>query len=91
MPDAGIGARWLGYVSLFLLVGAVVFRLLALRTVAPSPLLSDLGVALGPLLGAAFGGRTADASALLEDEDGLDRLIDQLDRRSQGAGGAEPD
>ena len=56
-----------------------------------APLLSDLGVALGPLLGAAFGGRTADASALLEDEDGLDRLIDQLDRRSQGAGGAEPD
>ncbi|HEX7068216.1 MAG TPA: hypothetical protein VF295_08455 [Candidatus Limnocylindria bacterium] len=56
-----------------------------------APLLSDLGVAFGPLLGAAFGRRTADASALLEDEDGLDRLIDQLDRRSQGAGGAEPD
>ena len=30
-----------------------------------APLLSDLGVALGPLLGAAFGGRTADASTLL--------------------------
>jgi hypothetical protein len=56
-----------------------------------APHLSDLGVALGPLLGAAFGGLTADASAMLEDEDGLDLLIDQLDRRSQGAGGAEPD
>jgi hypothetical protein len=56
-----------------------------------APLLSDLGAAVGPLIGAAFGRRANDAGALLTDELGLDRLIDQLDRRIQGGGGAEPD
>ena len=56
-----------------------------------APLLSDLGSAVGPLIGAAFGHRASDANALLTDELGLDRLIDHLDRRIQGGGGAEPD
>jgi hypothetical protein len=56
-----------------------------------APLLSDLGAAVGPLIGAAFGRRFSDANALLSDELGVDRLIDQLDRRIQGGGGAEPD
>lgn len=56
-----------------------------------APLLSDLGAAVGPLIGAAFGGRMTDAGELLADERGLDRLIDEIDRRSQGGGGAEPD
>jgi hypothetical protein len=56
-----------------------------------APLLSDLGAAVGPLIGAAFGRRGTDAGALLADERGIDRLIDQLDRRMHGGGGAEPD
>ena len=56
-----------------------------------APLLSDLGSAVGPLIGAALGDRASDANALLSEELGLDRLIDQLDRRIQGGGGAEPD
>jgi hypothetical protein len=70
---------------------AVPARLLADAHRPLGPLLSDLGAAVGPLMGAAFGGRVMDAGALLADERGLDRLIDQLDRRIERGGGAEPD
>ena len=70
---------------------AVPARLLADAHRPLAPLLSDLGAAVGPLIGAAFGRAANDASALLADERGLDRLVDQLDRRAQGGGGAEPD
>lgn len=70
---------------------AVPARLLADAHRPLAPLLSDLGVAVGPLLAAAFGRRAGDATALLADEDGIQRLIDQLDDRGQGGGGAEPD
>jgi hypothetical protein len=70
---------------------AVPARLLADAHRPLAPLLSDLGAAVSPLMGAAFGRRAMDAGALLADERGLDRLIDQLDRRIEGGGGAEPD
>ena len=70
---------------------AVPARLLADAHRPLAPLLSDIGVAVGPLLAAAFGRRASDASALLADEGGIERLIDQLDHRTQGGGGAEPD
>jgi hypothetical protein len=46
-----------------------------------APLLSDLGAALGPLLGAAIGRRADDLRAVLDDPRQLDSLIEQLDRR----------
>ena len=70
---------------------AVPARLLADAHRPLAPLLSDLGVAIGPLLAATFGRRASDATALLADEDGIERLLDQLDDRGQGGGGAEPD
>lgn len=66
-------------------------RLLADAHRPLAPLLADLGVAVGPLLGAAFGRGASDVRALMTDERGLERLMDQLERRAQGGGGAEPD
>ena len=55
------------------------------------PLLSDLGAAIGPLLGAAMGRATDDVRQLLDDERGLDRLVDRLDAtRPAGEADAEP-
>jgi hypothetical protein len=49
-------------------------------------LLADLGAALGPLLGTAFGARASDVRAILDDPRGLDRVIEELDHRpSQGS------
>jgi hypothetical protein len=56
-----------------------------------APLLSDLGAAVGPLLGVVIGRASLPARALLDADDGLDRLIDQLDHRVHGGAGAEPD
>ena len=50
-----------------------------------APLLSDLGAALGPLLGTTFGAHASDLRAILDDPRGLDRIIEELDHRpSQG-------
>jgi len=50
-----------------------------------SPLLNDLGAALGPLLSAAVGTRADDVRTILDDPRGLDRVIEELDHRpSQG-------
>jgi hypothetical protein len=44
-----------------------------------APLLADLGAAIGPLLGAAAGSRADDLRAILDDERGLERLVEHLD------------
>ena len=55
-------------------------RLLADAHRPLAPLLCDLGAALSPLLGAAAGRPGRDLGALLEDPDGLHRLIVRLDQ-----------
>lgn len=60
-------------------------RLLADAHRPLSPLLNDLGAALGPLLSAAVGTRADDVRTILDDPRGLDRVIEELDHRpSQG-------
>jgi hypothetical protein len=44
-----------------------------------APLLSDLGAAVGPLLGLLGGAGARDARALVTDDDALDRLTRSLD------------
>lgn len=54
-----------------------------------APLLSDVGAALGPLLSAAMGPAADDARELMDDPEGLDRLVERLDeaaRTDVGAG-----
>jgi hypothetical protein len=65
-------------------------RLLADAHRPLTPLLSDLGAAIGPLAGAAIGRGANDPRELLDDPDGLDRLVEQLDRRAHGGTRAEP-
>lgn len=55
-----------------------------------APFLADVGAAVGPLIGTAFGRAADDPRALLEDPRGLDRLVEQLDRRAQGDPHADP-
>jgi hypothetical protein len=59
-------------------LGAVA-RLLADAHRPLAPLLSDVGVALGGLLGAVGGGSAAALRELVEDEAALDRLAARLD------------
>ena len=54
-------------------------RLLADAHRPLSPLLTDLGAALGPLLEAAAGPRGRAAAGLLEDPAALDRVVEQID------------
>ena len=54
-------------------------RLLADAHRPLAPLLSDLGVGLGPLVRAAFGQRGDRYAALMEDPEALDRLVRHLD------------
>lgn len=68
-------------------LGAVA-RLLADAHRPLAPLLSDVGVALGGLLGAVGGASAAQLRELVEDEDALDRLVARLDEA--GERGAEP-
>jgi hypothetical protein len=63
-------------------------RLLADAHRPLAPLLTDLGAAIGPLLGAVGGRHADDLRALLDDERGLDRLVDRLDTANAGE---EPD
>ena len=60
---------------------AVPGRLLADAHRTLAPLLADLGAALGPLLGKAFGASSSDLRAILDDPRGLDRIIEELDHR----------
>jgi hypothetical protein len=55
-----------------------------------APLLSDLGAALGPLIGVAAGERANDLRGLVEDPDGLDELVDELDRNARGGTRGQP-
>lgn len=52
------------------------------------PLLADLGAAIGPLLSSVIG-RDADLRAVVDRPGGLDRLIEELDRRPPEAPHAE--
>ena len=54
-------------------------RLLADAHRPLAPLLSDVGVALGGLLGTVGGGSAAGLRELVEDEAALDRLVARLD------------
>lgn len=49
-------------------------------------LLSDLGAAVGPLMGAAAGPRGAAAASLLEDPAALDRVVEQIDEAMERRG-----
>ncbi len=69
---------------------AVPGRLLADAHRPLAPLLTDLGAALGPIIGSALGRLADDPRALLDDPLGLDRLVEQLDRRANGGTGAKP-
>jgi hypothetical protein len=64
-------------------------RLLADAHRPLQPLIADLGAALGPLLKAAASGATLDARDLADDPGGLDRLIEELDRRAPGSSHAD--
>ena len=68
-------------------LGAVA-RLLADAHRPLAPLLSDVGVALGGLLGAVGGTSAAELRELVEDEGALARLVARLDEA--GEPGAEP-
>jgi hypothetical protein len=54
-----------------------------------APLLSDVGAALGPLMAAVAGPAADDVRQLVDDAEGLDRLVESLDeavRTDVGAG-----
>ena len=52
-----------------------------------APLLSDLGVALGPLARAVAGARGASLAAWLEEPQALDDLVTALDEREERRAG----
>jgi hypothetical protein len=64
-------------------------RLLADAHRPLDPLITDVGAALGPLLNLVGGRRVDDLRDLADQPGGLDRLIEELDRRA--AGGARAD
>jgi hypothetical protein len=64
-------------------------RLLADAHRPLDPLITDVGAALGPLLNLVGGRRVDDLRGLADRPGGLDRLIEELDRRA--AGGARAD
>lgn len=53
-----------------------------------APLVADLGAALGPLLALVAGRQADDVRAITDDPDGLDALVDELDRSTGGRGRA---
>lgn len=50
-----------------------------------APLIADMGTAIGPWLGMAAGGPGEELRALAEEPDGLDRLVEALERPPRGA------
>lgn len=54
-----------------------------------APFLSDLGAALGPLARAGAGRLMDDPRTLLEQPDGLELLVEELERRTDGGARAE--
>ena len=64
-------------------------RLLADAHRPLEPLLSDVGAAIGPLLGRLGGRQADDLHDLVDRPGGLDRLIDALDRRAAGGSRAD--
>jgi hypothetical protein len=54
-------------------------RLLVAAHLPLAPLLADVGAAVGPLLGAVSGGAARDLRSLVEDADGMGRLVAALD------------
>jgi hypothetical protein len=62
-------------------------RLLADAHRPLSPLLADLGAALGPLARAVAGARGAAAARWLEEPDALDTLVNALDARRERRAG----
>ena len=54
-------------------------RLLVAAHLPLAPLLADAGAAIGPLLGAVSGGGARDLRSLVEDADGMERLVAALD------------
>lgn len=66
---------------------AVPGRLLADAHRPLGPLLSDLGVALGPLARAVAGSRGASLAGWLEQPDALDDLVRALDEREERRAG----
>jgi hypothetical protein len=55
-----------------------------------APLLSDLGAAVGPLMGQILGRRADDLRAVLDDPRELDSLIEQLDGPAPRSSRANP-
>lgn len=64
-------------------------RLLADAHRPIAPLLSDLGAAIGPMIGALAGPRRGSVQRFLADERALDELLVELD--ATGEARAEPD
>jgi hypothetical protein len=54
-------------------------RLLVAAHLPLAPLLADAGAAIGPILGAVGGGAVRDLRSLVEDADGMERLVAALD------------
>ncbi len=69
---------------------AVPARLVADAHRPLAPLIADIGAAVGPLVEAAFGRRSADLRALADDPHGIDRLIAELDSGATRESRAEP-
>jgi hypothetical protein len=65
-------------------------RLLADAHRPLAPLLSDLSAAVAPLLAPVAGHTGADLAALLDDPDGLDGLVEELEPRPGRGERAEP-
>jgi hypothetical protein len=64
-------------------------RLLADAHRPLDPLITDLGAALGPLLNVVGGRPADDVRDLVDRPGGLDRLIEELDRRAAGGSRAD--
>jgi hypothetical protein len=54
-------------------------RLLVAAHLPVAPLLADVGAAIGPLIGALSGPAARDLRDLVEDADGMERMIAALD------------
>ena len=55
-----------------------------------APLISDVGAALGPLIGVAVGHRADDVRGLVDAPRGIDELVAELDPRARGETRGQP-